>query len=223
MAMERLDVVRMHPENQELLQQAIVELKKGATPESVTNYWRAKLPEISIPDCDWTAKAIQRRMKERWGSVPGIMVPDLEEITLPFLGETYPKMELSVSEDTFIRHIIDIHRARGWIKTYASVNAPNLNTTQSQAQEFAETKRYLEQRLKTYILASQESKDLSGQYLDERGTWSRLFVRSCGEGDWIRARFSPDGRLYLYYSIGYGMGHADVPSLGARFEEVKKT
>lgn len=76
------------------LRQAISEYKKGIRiPELFTAYWRAKLPDLSIPDCDWTEEAIRRPMVDIKGNqIPGLLVPDFAEITLLVLGRKFPKM-----------------------------------------------------------------------------------------------------------------------------------
>lgn len=213
---------------QDSLKQAIAEYQKDVrTPELITDYWRAKLQadaenaglhlSIEIPPCNWTEEEIRRPMKDINGNdVPGIMVPVIDTITLPVLGRIYPKMEdHTVQKDTFVK---DTHDAKGWVKVCASIDAPNLNTPQRIAEEFAEQQGYLGQRLITYILAAQASKDLTGRYLDEGFTWSWL-TGSRGRGGVVCACFLPDGRLgtfwYLPPEIPYRYG-------GWCFEEVKR-
>lgn len=164
MPMNFREIPRRFPEevekpDQVLLRQAIAELKKRPTPESVTNYWRAKFQidgararlNILVPDCNWTEEEIQRPMIDIHGNeLHGTMVPVVSGITLPNLGRMCPKMSgllfigepppISFRDDTPIK---DIHNTRGWVKVYASVDAPNLNTGTRDAKKFADDHGYL--------------------------------------------------------------------------------
>lgn len=74
-------------------------------------------------------------------------------------------------------------------------------------------------RLRTYILASQVSKALSGRYLDESTViWSR-FLGSRYESGFINARFYPSGTLFVLYEI---RPQPQDSNLGARSEGFKK-
>ena len=204
--------------NQELLKQAIEEYKRGpVTPDVVTNYWKAKLPDLAIPACDWSPEQVQAPMKDIKGNdVPGILVPDTDKISLPLLGRRYPSMvSYSVREDT---PVTDTHETRGYVKVYAAIDSPNRVTTQSQLEKFAEKEGYLGQRLRTYILTSQASKDLTGKYFDEGDTSSRLLGSRDG-GSVIDARFRRNGYLTVHWDL---RPDAHGPDLGGRFEEVKK-
>ncbi len=207
----------------DLLAQAIKE--KLSTPELVTSFWRTKLQadgkragiDIVVPDCDWSAEAIQRPMIDKDGNlILGMLVPALDELTLPLLGRMYPLMRsYAVAENT---PITDTHETRGYIKVYASVDAPNRDTTQTQLEEFARKQGYIGARLRTYILASQASKDFTGKYLDQEDTSSKL-LGSLRGGGVLSAYFRPDGFLDVIWGLG-PEGHGS--RLGGRFEEVKK-
>lgn len=224
----------------DLLAQAIAEYRRGPiTPELMTKYWREKLKiggervglNILVPDCDWTEEEIRRPMLDIMGNtVQGMMVYNPEELRrgrmgLIRLGEMYPGMaSYTVGRNTLITNT---HETRGWIKVEATIGAPNLNTSREELVNFARRQGYLGQRESTYILASQASKDLTGRYFDEGGTWSRLLgVR--GESIIFRnrryvmgvgAHFDSDGRLHVDWGLG---SLVNVPDLGARFEEVKR-
>ena len=201
------------------LDQIIREAKRGVcTPDLFTNYWRLKLEGVEIPDCDWTAGEIQRPMVDKLGrDIPGLMVPDLEVITLPLLGQMYPGMgNRSVAEDS---PVTETHLSRGWIKVYDSVDVPNLNTSKADAEKFAEGQGYLPGREKGYILGSQASKDFHGKYFDQGATWSWLLGSRVGGGV-VSAGFSADGRLFAFWYLY----DPEVPFQrnGWRFEEVKR-
>lgn len=205
-----------------LLEKAIAEYRRGSiTPAVVTNYWRAKLPGIEVPDCDWTEEAVRRPMKDvRGKDVPGMMVYHPQEFLgkegLVRLSQMYPYLRsYSVGGDT---PITDTHTTTGWIKVEAVIDAPNLNTTQRQLEELAIKRGYLGQRATTYILAGQASRDLTGRYLDEVRTYTRLLGSRRGSKV-VDARFGSDG--YLDVGCGLEPGY-QAPSLGGRFEEVKR-
>lgn len=220
------------PQLQDLFTQAITEVKKSPTPESVTNYWRAKLQvdgaraglSIEVPDCDWTEEEIKRPMVDiRGNPVSAMMVYIPEQLigkeSLVILGKMYPQMGIySVREDT---PITDTHETTGWIKVEATIAAPNLNTSQKELEDFAKKQGYLGQTESTYILASQASKDLNDHYFDEGGTSCRLLgsygedadyciLASCSSG-----RYLDDDAWIIYPEDG-------GPRAGSRFEEVIK-
>ena len=213
------------PQNQDVLTQTIEEYKRGSlTPELVTNYWRAKLQvegkriglDISVPDCDWTEEEIGKPMVDiRGKEVSSMMVYVPKQLTgkegLILLDKMYPQTaNFSAKNGT---PILDGHQTTGWIKVEATIDAPNGNTRQKELEDFAKKQGYLGQRLSTYILASQASKDLTGRYLDEANTWSRLLGSRRG-GHVFSARFG---------SGDYLTSRSRHPSLGGRFEKVKKT
>lgn len=210
------------------LEQAITEYKRDIrTPELITTYWQAKLRidaeraglkiRIEVPPCNWTEEEIRRPMKEIKGNdVLGIMVPVVDIITLPVLGKMYPKMRsYTVEENTPVK---DIHKTKGWVKVYASIDAPNRNTSQSKAEKFAKQQGYLGQREVTYIVAAQASKDFTDQYLDQGATWSWL-PGSRSDAKVVIASFLPGGRLFADWYLFPGL---PGQSGGWRFEEVKR-
>lgn len=214
-----------------LLQQAIEEYKEGPpTPESVTNYWWAKLRadgaraglNIAVPDCDWTEEEIQKPMVDIKGNpVPGMMVYKPEQFRgeegLILLARLYPKIAVySTREDT---PITNTHETHGWIKVEAVIDAPNLNTRLKELEDFAKEQGYIRQAEGTYVLASQASKDLYGQFFDEGNTSSRL-LGFRGEDVVIIPDFLSEG----YWAVVQPLYPQDCsPRLGARFEEVKRT
>lgn len=223
------------PRSTDALTQAIAELKTNLfSPEAVTNYWKAKLQAdgerigltIFVPACNWTEKEIKRPMKDSQGNeIPSAMIYVPQELTrqegLRKLGRMYPEMAScwAVQDDTPVQDSSDANKGGGWIKVEATVNAPNLNTTQENLRDHALKQRYSGQRLNTYILAAQASKDLTGHYLDEGSTVARLLGSCLGENNVVRARFSPGGSLEVWwhlFSWHYG------PNLGGRFEKKKK-
>jgi len=211
------------------LTQAIAELKSNPfSPEGFTNYWRAKFQgerDITVPDCNWTEKEIRKPMVDIRGKEgPSMMVYVSKQLIgkegLIRLGKMYPQMaDSSVRENTLIT---DTHRTTGWIKVEATIdNAPNGNTRQKDLEDLAKRQGYLGQRVGTYILVSQASKDLTEHYLDELDEvyiWSRLLGSRRG-GRVVNAYFYSDGRLIVGRALTSRSRH---PALGGRFEEVEK-
>lgn len=212
---------------------AITELKTNPfSPEANTNYWRTKLQadgkriglNISVPDCNWPEAEIKRPMVDVKGNeVPSMMAYVPQELTgkegLVKLGQMYPKMgSVSVQEGTAVQDSPDANTKGGWIKVEAVVDAPNLNTTPKDLEDHAKEQGYFGQRENVYILAFQASKDLTGHYLDEGPTWSRL-LGSRSESGVVSAHVNSGGDLHVGWFLNPQDRDADV---GGRFEEVKK-
>ncbi len=114
----------------------------------------------------------------------------------------------SVKKDNFVTNDENLS---GWFDYETEVGAPYLDTNEKQLIErIAKEKRKL-LNLNQYIVAGQDNKLLTGQYLDEKGTWVRLGSRS--EGRVVFASFDRDG--YLLVDWGLGSGHRRK-SLGGR-------
>lgn len=133
--------------------------KSGSlTPEVVTAYWRSILPtHLTLPYCDWKVEEINRPMRTIDGrNIAGILVPDF--YIPPGLTGFRP-------------YLNDPHTANGYVKMEASVDAPNLNTSEEELKAFAREQGYQEGRLQTYTLASTAINNLTGGYINEDGSW----------------------------------------------------
>lgn len=117
------------------------------------------------------------------------------------LDKMFPKIgSYSVKKDNFVTND---ENPSGWFDYETEVGAPYLDTNEKQLIEgIAKEKRKL-LSLNQYIVAGQDNKLLTGQYLDEKGTWVRLGSRS--EGRVVFARFDRDG--YLLVDWGLGSSH----------------
>lgn len=234
MTTERLHIARGLPENQGpgVLSKAIAELKANPfSPEANTNYWRAKIqtdgkriePGIFVLDCNWTEGEIRRPMKDNKGDeAPSMLVYDSKQLRgkrgLVRLGQMYPEMgSWSVQEGTTVQDSSDTNERDEWVKVEATVDAPNLDTTQKDLEEHAKKQGYSGQQEAIYILASKKSKDLTGYYLDEEGTFSRLGSRR--KGVVVSVSFHSDGHLFAHWNLS---PWHHLPHLGGRFVEVKK-
>ena len=217
------------------LMQSIAELKVNLfSPEAITKFWKAKLQadgekiglDISVLDCNWTKREMRKPMIGINGAeVPSMMVYIPQELYgqegLIKLGQMYPKMNIwPVQKETVawvMRDSPDSSKKGRWIKVEATIDAPNINTTEKDLKNHAKAKKYSRQRLITYIFASQASKDLTGHYLDEESTWSRLGTHFQSEVAYVR--FHSDGDLTIPWPLD---PQAHGAGIGGRFEEVKK-
>ena len=217
------------------LMQSIAELKVNLfSPEAITKFWKAKLQadgkriglDISVLDCNWTKREMRKPMIGINGAeVPSMMVYIPQELYgqegLIKLGQMYPKMNIwPVQKETVawvMRDSPDSSKKGRWIKVEATIDAPNINTTEKDLKNHAKAKKYSRQRLITYIFASQASEDLTGHYLDEESTWSRLGTHFQSEVAYVR--FHSDGDLTIPWPLD---PQAHGAGIGGRFEEVKK-
>ena len=217
------------------LMQSIAELKVNLfSPEAITKFWKAKLQadgkriglDISVLDCNWTKREMRKPMIGINGAeVPSMMVYIPQELYgqegLIKLGQMYPKMNIwPVQKETVawvMRDSPDSSKKGRWIKVEATIDAPNINTTEKDLKNHAKAKKYSRQRLITYIFASQASKDLTGHYLDEESIWSRLGTHFQSEVAYVR--FHSDGDLTIPWPLD---PQAHGAGIGGRFEEVKK-
>lgn len=134
-----------------------------------------------------TAKEIKEKAKK--GQM-AIFIP--EGVTKEDLGKMFSKMNSwAVKEGNSAVDIVD---NSGWLWIEASVDAPNRKTTQEQLEEKFKKERKQGQPLRSYIVGSQISKLLTGEYFDEGSAWSRLL--GCRDEDGVlHAYFHSDGYL----------------------------
>lgn len=215
------------PKPQDFLKQAIAEYKRGTrTPELVTAYWQNRFIvdgrrvglRIEVPPCDWTEDEIKRPMLDISGKeVPGMMVPELDAITLPILGRMYPRLgSRTVQEDS---PVTETHTTRGWLKVYDSVDAPNRNSRRSDVERFAAEHGYLPGREKSYILSDLLMADTRGKHVDSGSTWSWLLgARVRDEG--VHASVDSNG----YLVADWYLDDPGIPGRrsGFRLEEARK-
>lgn len=103
------------------------------------------------------------------------------------------------------------------------INAPYLKTNEEQAKDLMKKGKLEEgsegMNESEYLIGALQSKLLTGQYLDQGSTWSRL-LSSSHDGQVVRARFGPYGDLDVFSDLGpeYRDG-----VLGARFSSGVKT
>ncbi|OGE02281.1 hypothetical protein A3G16_01300 [Candidatus Curtissbacteria bacterium RIFCSPLOWO2_12_FULL_41_16] len=131
------------------------------------------------------------------------------------LGEMFPKMQShSVKKGN---SVTNNENPSGWFDYEAAVDAPYLDTEEGQLMDRMKKDGRTILSLNQYIVAGQDSKLFTGQYLEEIRTRVRLGSRD--DGRVVDAGFSGDGRL----SVGWYLKAVNhVPFLGGRSSGMKK-
>ncbi len=174
------------------------------TPELVTQthqaVWQARGELVGatyeVTLCPYTQE--QLADLEASGKRVGYLPAELAtQQTRHILGEMFPKMQShSVKEGN---SVTNDESPSGWFDYEAAIDAPYLDTKEKQlTDQVAKDGRKL-LSLNQYIVAGQDSKLFTGQYLDETTTWVRLGSR---DGDRIvGAGFYRDGSLHVFWTL----------------------
>lgn len=221
------------------LQRAIEEVRKDVTPETLTNYWRARLQldgfriglDIQVPDCDWTEEAIKEPMVDINGKVePGLMIFKPMELSgregLVRLDKISPgkqnePFQMSVNSLKPSATVHDKDQNVGWIKVERTSRSPNLNTTARDLDNHARKTGYTRQFPSTYRLASRASLDLFDVAFDQDAdTASRLYGGFCGSKNGKVFDSNKQGLAYEDMIWKWYMTTSDGrdQNLGGRFE-----
>ncbi|MBI2012715.1 hypothetical protein HYS90_02175 [Candidatus Curtissbacteria bacterium] len=114
------------------------------------------------------------------------------------LGEMFPKMQSnSVKEGN---SVTNDENPSGWFDYESAIDAPHLDTKEGQLMDRIKKDGRTILSLNQYIVAGQDSKLFTGQYLDETRTWVRLGSR--GGGRVVDAVFSGGGDLNVSSGLG---------------------
>lgn len=178
--------------------------------------------DLMVADCSYSEADIREFSKNDFGLfVPKIVSTASDGLML--LGKGFPAMEsFAFQEGTAVKNedkngqTIEIY---GWMRTEKAIDAPNTKTNQNQAEEIVRKKHRIGDTLNVYGIAGQQSKELTGQYLDEIRTWIRT-LSSRRESEVLDASFAPRGHCYVDWFL---RSDDVVGSLGARSVEVAKT
>lgn len=212
MAMPEADLGQMTP-----LQRAFEAYRENPyNPTRITEAWQAFLPDLNIPECDWTEKEIRESIRgtrdERHIPMMVPLLPQLQEKDgLVRLGMRYPLMKSSsVQEGTPIE---SDPFPQGWVKIEASFDTPNVDINEKEAKEFLQSQGRLGMSVQIYILGSQFSKKVTGHYFDEAA-----YVRLLGSGVVYEAAFFSGGHLLVRQcqNSKYHSSNLGVRSMGAR-------
>ena len=131
------------------------------------------------------------------------------------LGEMFPRMQShSVQKDN---SVTNDENPSGWFDYEAAIDSPYRDTNEKQLIEKVTKDERKLLSLNQYIIAGQDSKLLTGEYLDEDRTWVRLGSRD--DGRMVRAYFSRNGYLRVAWLL-----EADIHNsrLGGRSSGVEK-
>lgn len=192
------------------------------TPELVTQthqaIWQARGELVGatyeVPPCPYTQKELAdlELNGKRVGYLPAELATQQSRHVL---GKMFPQMgSYGVQKDNTVTND---KNPSGWFDYEASIDAPYLDTNEDQLMDRIKKDGRRIVTLNQYIVAGQDSKLFTGQYLDELRTWARLGSRR--EGRVVDAGFSRDGGLRVFWLLGSG-GH--LPRLGGRSSGVKK-
>lgn len=114
------------------------------------------------------------------------------------LGEMYPKMQShSVKEGN---SVTNDESPSGWFDYETAIDAPYLDTKEGQLMDKIKKDERKILSLNQYVVAGQDSKLFTGQYLDEVSTVVRLGSRY--DGRVVHADFLRDGHLRVGWSLG---------------------
>jgi len=196
------------------IDQAVKEYQsKPHTPELVTKVhqviWQARRERLGligvtckVTPCPYTQEELKdlEQKGRRLGFLPTELASQLSRYRL---GQMFPEMGSgSVKEGN---DITNDESPSGWFDYETAVDAPYLDTVEKKlAYEKQLTERILKDgrkllSLNQYIVAGQDSKLLTGRYLDEEKTWTRLGSRRVGHV--IGALFYPDGKMFVFFDF----------------------
>lgn len=184
--------------NQAILKQAGVDLK------------------LTVPECPYTKEELLKLEEE--GRRVGYLPVELStQKSRHLMAKIWPQMQShSVKEGNQVTNEID---AFGWFDYEASIDAPYTGTNEAQLKDEFKRQGREVLNLNQYIVASQDSKLFTGEYLDQNNTWVRLLGSRFG-GSVVYARFHGDGRLNVFSRLRPRFHNED---LGGRFSGVPKS
>ena len=191
------------------------------TPELVTQthqaIWQTRgtvEASYDVTPCPYTQEEIAEL--EANGKRLGFLPPELAtQQSRHILGEMFTKMgSHSVQKDN---SVTNDENPSGWFDYEASIDTPYLDTNEEQLAEGVTSAGRKLLSLNQYIVAGQDSKLFTGQYLDEVRTWVRLGSR--GDGRIVHAGFDGDGYLYVNWRLA---ADRHDPRLGGRSSGVSK-
>lgn len=145
-----------------------------------------------IESCPYTQEQIDQISEEgrRIGYIPHDLATDKK---LPYLAAVFPSMHPS---GISLNSISNELNSSGWFDYDASENTPNTYTNETELRNLFASRGRDGMNLNQYIVASQDSKLLTGKYLEERRELNRLLGSSVN-GNVIAGRFDTSGKLSL--------------------------
>ncbi|OGE38396.1 hypothetical protein A3D79_03735 [Candidatus Daviesbacteria bacterium RIFCSPHIGHO2_02_FULL_39_8] len=122
---------------------------------------------------------------------------------LSLLGKIYPWMRWN---EGYFAGIQNVDKAGNWIqlfghlRTEAAIDAPYPKTDEDQAAEILARLGRRGHTINTYAEAANQGKLLTGKYLDEVGTWTRV-MQSRARGRVMFACFDPGGNCFFSWPL----------------------
>lgn len=169
--------------------------------------------DLQLSDCPFTAEDLYN-FRQRSNPDMGFFLPAIlaDNAGIPLLRAGFPKMSIYVQDEGQISYI---PRA-GWTAPESVLFAPNVGTTQKEAEKIFLANNRLPMTPNVFIALSGLMKELEGRYIDEQSVSRVLGYLIQGEA--ARANFLSNG--YCNVSLFWYPG-ARGQSLGARSLGVK--
>lgn len=142
--------------------------------------------EVVIPSVPYSEAQLRQFGKKDIA----LFLPEIfsTEEGLKLLGRVYPQMRWDIRP--IIQEITNSVRLFGWMRTEKSIDAPHLSTDEAAAVKAIKDR--MGQTLNVYAEAGNQSKFLTGEFLDEVSTWIRV-LNSRARGRVVEAYFYPSG------------------------------
>lgn len=179
--------------------------------------------DIVISDIPYTEKELRKFMGLGGFRKPAypdsmLFLPEVCSTTpdgFLLLSKAYPEMRWDQQGVEIVQNV-DRRGNRvslfGWLRYEKSINALFTDTNEDQAVEIILDRNRQGQTLNVYAEAGQQSKLLTGQYLDEGSTWVRI-ISSRVHGQMVYAGFDADGYCFFHWVLASGRAES---SLGVR-------
>lgn len=225
---ERIRAENRHSEDPEFLAQAIEAYKNYPhSPELVTQthqaIWAIRGESIEtsfdVVVCPYTQEELEKLEKD--GKRVGYLPPELSTSqSREILGKMFPAMHRHSFEMGILVTITNDEDYAGWFDYEAGIESPYRNLKEYQYLERIKKEGRRMLTLNEYIVAGQDSKLFTGQYLDVTYTFSSSRLGSRRDGHIVDAGFYQDG--FLRVKSYLLEPQYPYPPLGGRTSGVKR-
>ena len=170
-------------------------------------------PLAPVEPCTYTQEQIDELEKadRRIGYMPSEFAQKRNVLRVIFKGMWGPP------DTTSKNSVTNDNQPAGWFDYDAQMSVPNTNMTEADLRNKFKAENREGMNLNQYIIAGQDSKLLTGKYLDQGTTWTRLLASRLDGGVTILARFNPDGKL----DMRTGRTFETHPRIGGRSVKVR--
>ncbi len=169
--------------------------------------------DLVVPQAPYSEKDIREFMgigfRIRKPSIPDFALYTPQVVStapegLVRLGKRSPRLgSLAFQEGTSVLNVDEdgnLIELYGWMKTEKTIHAPHAKTNQQQAEEIVRKNHRVGHTLNIYAIASEQSKLLTDQYLDEVDTWVRILSTRC-RGQVVHASYGQGGYCFVYSGL----------------------